>query len=102
MHMDETTVQVLNEDGKKAQSKSYLWVQRGGPPDRSVILFDYDPGRGASVPMRLLEGYEGYLQTDGYAGVRPEVALMFVKHNKGGFDLTPCSTTGNLPTGASQ
>ncbi len=60
------TVQVLNEDEKKAQSKSYLWVQRGGPPDRPVILFDYDAGRGASVPIRLLEGFEGYLQTDGY------------------------------------
>jgi len=68
VQMDETTVQVLNEDGKKAQSKSYLWVQRGGPPDHPVILFDYDPGRGASVPMRLLEGFNGYLQTDGYDG----------------------------------
>jgi len=66
IQMDETTVQVLNEDGKKAQSKSYLWVQRGGPPDRPVILFDYDPGRGSSVPTRLLEGFKGYLQTDGY------------------------------------
>jgi len=42
LHMDETTVQVLEEPNKKAQSKSYLWVQRGGPPDRLVILFDYD------------------------------------------------------------
>jgi len=80
MHMDETTVQVLNEDGKKAQSKSYLWVQRGGPPDRPVVLFDYDPGRGASVPMRLLEGYEGYLQTDGYAGYNDVVAKNKLLH----------------------
>ncbi len=64
--MDETTVQVLNEDGKKAQSKSYLWVQRGGPPGHPIILFDYDPGCGASVPIRLLEGFAGYLHTDGY------------------------------------
>jgi len=68
LQMDETTVQVLNEHGKTAQSKSYLWVQRGGPPGRPVVLFDYDPGRGASVPTRLLEGFKGYLQTDGYAG----------------------------------
>ena len=32
VQMDETTVQVLKEPGKTAQSKSYLWVQRGGPP----------------------------------------------------------------------
>ncbi|VAW76068.1 Mobile element protein [hydrothermal vent metagenome] len=68
IQMDETTVQVLNEPGKTAQSKSYLWVQRSGPPDCPVILFDYDPGRGSSVPTRLLEGFKGYLQTDGYAG----------------------------------
>ncbi|MBT5220463.1 MAG: hypothetical protein HOM16_13430 [Woeseia sp.] len=30
--MDETTVQVLKESGEKAQSKFYLWLQRGGPP----------------------------------------------------------------------
>ena len=33
MHMDETTVQVLNEPDKTPHSKSYMWVQRGGPPD---------------------------------------------------------------------
>ncbi|GMR16718.1 MAG: IS66 family transposase [Gammaproteobacteria bacterium] len=68
LHMDETTVQVLDEPNKKAQSKSYLWVQRGGPPDKPVILFDYDAGRGQSVPLRLLEGFKGTIQTDGYAG----------------------------------
>ena len=67
-HMDETTLQVLKEDGKKAQSKSYLWVQRGGPPDRQVILFSYDPSRGQHVADDLLTGYQGYLQTDGYVG----------------------------------
>ena len=68
LQMDETTVQVLNEQGKTAQSKSYLWLQRGGPPDKPVVLYDYDPGRGAGVPKRLLTGFTGYLQTDGYDG----------------------------------
>jgi len=68
IHMDETTVQVLAEPNKKAQSKSYLWVQRGGPPDKPVILFDYDATRGQSVPLRLLEGFKGTIQTDGHAG----------------------------------
>jgi len=66
--MDETPVQVLKEPGRPAQSKSYIWVQRGGPPDRPVVLFDYDPSRSAVVPRRLLAGYRGYLQVDGYAG----------------------------------
>ena len=60
IQMDETTVQVLSEEGKTAQSKSYLWVQRGGSPDKPVILFDYDPSRSQAVPQRLLEGFEGY------------------------------------------
>lgn len=69
--MDETTVQVLKEPGKSPQSKSYIWVQRGGPPDGPLILYDYDPSRSQSVPSRLLAGYRGYLQTDGYAGYNP-------------------------------
>ena len=68
IQMDETTVQVLTEPDKRAQSKSYLWVQRGGPPKQTVILYDCDPGRGSGVPTRLLEGFKGYLQTDGYDG----------------------------------
>ena len=68
VQMDETTVQVLKEPGKTAQSTSYLWVQRGGPPDQRIVLYDYDPSRSGSVPARLLSGYTGYLQTDGYEG----------------------------------
>jgi len=66
LQMDETTVQVLNEPGKTAQSKSYMWVMRGGPPSQSSIIFHYDPGRGQAVPQRLLMDYEGYLQTDAW------------------------------------
>ena len=74
VQMDETPVQVLKEPGKRAQSKSYLWLQRGGPPDQPIILYDYGPGRGAGVPLRLLEGFKGYLQTDGYDGYNAVVA----------------------------
>ena len=80
LQMDETTVQVLNEAGKTAQSKSYLWLQRGGPPDQPVVLYDYDPGRGAGVPKRLLAGFTGYLQTDGYDGYNAVVAVNGLTH----------------------
>ena len=66
IQMDETPVQVLNEPGKTAQSQSYMWVQRGGPPGQTFVLFEYDPTRSGSVPIRLLDGFAGYLQTDGY------------------------------------
>ncbi len=80
LQMDETTVQVLKEPGKTAQSKSYVWVQKGGPPQKPVILYDYDPGRGAAVPMQLLEGFKGYLQTDGYAGYNAVVTSNNLTH----------------------
>jgi transposase len=80
IQMDETPVQVLKEPGKRAQSKSYIWVQRGGPPDQPVVLYDYDPGRGAGVPKRLLEGFKGYLQTDGYDGYNAVVAANGLTH----------------------
>ncbi|MCP4801192.1 MAG: IS66 family transposase [bacterium] len=68
LQMDETPLQVLNEPGKTPQSQSYMWVQRGGPPGQAMVLFEYDPSRSGSVPLRLLEGFAGYLQTDGYDG----------------------------------
>jgi len=80
LQMDETTVQVLKEDGKAAQSNSYLWLQRGGPPDQPVVLYDYDPGRGAGVPKRLLAGFAGYLQTDGYDGYNAVIAANGLVH----------------------
>ena len=68
LRMDETTVQVLKEPGKTAQSTSYLWVQQSGERERPVVLYDYAPTRGGEVPLELLDGFRGYLQTDGYAG----------------------------------
>ena len=68
IHMDETTVQVLREPARKTGSPAYMWVQKGGPPSREVVIFDYDPSRSGQVPLRLLEGWRGYLMTDGYEG----------------------------------
>jgi transposase len=70
LHMDETRVQVLNEPDKPAQSQSYMWVQRGGPPGQPIVQFTYDPSRAATVADRLLEGYRGALMTDGYTAYR--------------------------------
>ena len=68
LQMDETTVQVLKEDGRKAQTKSRMWVRRGGPPDKPVILFNYEPTRSGKIAWRLTEDFNGYLQSDGYSG----------------------------------
>jgi transposase len=65
---DETPFQVLKEPEKRAQSQSYLWVLRGGEPEHPLIYYEYDPSRSAEVPKRLLRGFQGFLQTDGYEG----------------------------------
>lgn len=74
IRMDETTVQVLKEPGKTAQSTSYLWVQQSGERERPVVLYDYAPTRAGAVPVALLGDFNGYLQTDGYAGYHAVVA----------------------------
>lgn len=68
IHMDETRVQVLKEPGRDPSAQSYMWVRTAGPPGRKIVLYDYHTSREARVPERLLEGYRGYLMTDGYAG----------------------------------
>ena len=68
VNMDETRVQVLREPGRSNTATSYMWVIRGGHPDRPGVIFRYDPSRAGRVPEEILRGYRGYLQTDGYIG----------------------------------
>ena len=68
IQMDETTVQVMGEEGRDDKQKSWMWLVRGGPPGKTIILYEYRMTRGACHARKLLEGYSGYLQTDGYEG----------------------------------
>jgi transposase len=69
LHADETVLQVLHEPGKPAQSKSYMWLYRtSGNTDMPIVLFEYQPDRKAKRPVEFLQGFSGYLHTDGYAG----------------------------------
>lgn len=71
IHGDETTVQVLKEKDKTAQSKSYMWVYRSAEDcEEPVVLFDYRPGRGRQYPQAFLAGYKGMLMSDGYSAWR--------------------------------
>lgn len=68
IRMDETTVQVLHEDNRAPESKSYMWVAIGYPArGRHLVLYEYHPTRSGRIPMEFLKGFKGYLQTDGYA-----------------------------------
>lgn len=67
LHADETTLQVLHEPGKSAQSKSYMWLYRtSGDTDSPSVLFEYQPDRKTKRPAEFLKGFIGYLHTDGY------------------------------------
>jgi transposase len=79
VHGDETEVQVLKEPGRRAQAKSYMWVQMTqasgaqgtGPPIR---LFGYSQSRSTHSARTLYEGMRpgGVLMSDGY---EPYVAI---------------------------
>lgn len=68
IRMDETPVQVLNEEGRENTSNSYMWLSMGGTPGRESFVYEYKPTRAASYVKEYLSDYKGYLQTDGYAG----------------------------------
>ena len=69
LHADETTLQVLREPGRKAERKSYMWLYRTGKDaGQQLILYDYQETREAKHPKAFLEGFNGYLHTDGYPG----------------------------------
>ena len=61
IYADETTIQVLQEDGKKAESQSYMWLYRSGRASPGIVLFEYQPTRSGEHP-------KGFLVTDAYAG----------------------------------
>jgi len=66
---DETTWQVNHEDGKKASSKSYIWIHRSGncegPP---IILYKYTSSRSGDHAKKFLEGFHSYHVSDAYSG----------------------------------
>ena len=68
INADETTVQVLNEEGRKAQTKSYMWVFCDNHTAKPLVLFKYAASRNGDVAKKALENYKGIVQCDGYDG----------------------------------
>ena len=64
---DETPV-LVNHDGRKAGSKSWMWVYRSGYlyHKKQIVLYEYQQTRNASHPREFLKGYDGICVTDGY------------------------------------
>ena len=67
IHADETTVQVLHEEGRDAKQKSYMWLYRSAVcEDRQIVLFDYQISRAFSCVRDFLQGFSGICHADGY------------------------------------
>jgi transposase len=78
LQADETTIKVLDSTKKKDTHLGYYWVYHN--PVDGTVLFDYQKGRNQEAPQKILEGFKGYLQTDGYIGYDPYAALPGVTH----------------------
>ncbi len=66
IHCDETTTQVLKEEGKEPQSNSYMWVFRSNQYDAPIILYRYDPTRSKKVVEDFIGDYSNHMVTDAY------------------------------------
>lgn len=66
---DETPCQVHREDGRKANSKSYMWIHRSGNDGLApIILYDYQVSRNGDHAVNFLGDFTGYHQCDGFSG----------------------------------
>ena len=65
---DETTLQVLHEEGRDARIKSYIWVHTTGELDDgpTIIIFAYDPTRGTDHLRKYYISFTGTLTSDAY------------------------------------
>jgi hypothetical protein len=82
---------VLKEEGRKAQTTSYMWLYRSGrdgPPGTLwVVLYDYQQTRATEHPSRFLQGFCGYLHVDGYqvyeklTGITPVGCMAHARRN---------------------
>lgn len=68
LHADETELEVLNEPGREATTKSYMWMYRTGNGHQPIVLYDYRTSRAGDNAKNFLKGFKGYLQTDAYHG----------------------------------
>ena len=71
LQADETTVEVV-KDGRKAGSKSYMWVYRTGKYEKEhpIVLYEYQKTRSHEHPLNFLDGFQGYLVCDGFPGYK--------------------------------
>jgi hypothetical protein len=71
LHSDGTTFQVLREQGKTPQSESCMWIYRtSGDAQHPIVFYEYQPDKKQIRVNDFLEGFSGYLMTDGAVSYR--------------------------------
>lgn len=65
LQVDETPTRVLDKNKKGECHLGYYWVYH--TPLKRMVVFDYQRGRNKEAPRKILDDFQGYLQTDGYA-----------------------------------
>jgi hypothetical protein len=63
INVDESPLQVLNEADRSNTSKSYMWVYRGGQPDRPVLPYQYHRTPSGKTALEFLDNHHGYTMT---------------------------------------
>jgi len=76
LFLDETTAPVL-APGRGRTKTGYLWAlarddRRWGGADPPGVVYHYAPGRGAEHAGKVLDGFVGTLQVDGYRAYKTE------------------------------
>lgn len=61
---DATHLQVLREPGREPTTKSYVYCLRGGPPDKPVVLYEYNAHNHQSFCANSFQGFTGTIHTD--------------------------------------
>lgn len=64
LHVDETTIKVLDQDKKGTTHRGYFWVYHNS--HQKIVIFDYRKGRTGEGPSEILKYFKGHMQTDGY------------------------------------
>jgi transposase len=75
---DETPLKVMDDTVvDKNYLLGYLWPFVG---DGRIAVFDYRDSRNKDGPVQFLDGFTGYLQTDGYTGYNAAVGKYGLRH----------------------
>lgn len=66
LQIDESPFKVLSSEKKGATHVGYQWVYLD--PVKNLVFYNYQPGRSEEHPLKMLKGFKGIIQTDGFAG----------------------------------